>query len=322
MRTLRLCGMFWQCECMSSFRFLISHAHRSQTFFISDPNAKDSNKSARACDACYDTVFPVLDRSASPPPPPSYTLSGFTSWQSMPALAMPNSPSRPASALMAIDISSPKRALARIDDVSEGTRTPASQFDDIFRSDISIGDSPSRPVIRVRPPPSRPRSFYQILEDFHDHTLESALPPSSPSASHFTARTDESSGPEHEFQLQLHSPSSLSLAGLASDAGGGGMSLPTTPRREDTARRSKRFSMPAIALHTTPVTARPKTTGEGIAKRFSLVLGGRGTSRERKNGADVDGGGPSSTLEDSPVRSAAAVRLGELLGRRKGQQGH
>ena len=100
------------------------------------------------------------------------------------------------------------------------------------------------------------------------------------------------------------------------------MSLPTTPRREDTARRSKRFSMPAIALHTTPVTARPKTTGEGIAKRFSLVLGGRGTSRERKNGADVDGGGPSSTLEDSPVRSATAVRLGELLGRRKGQQGH
>ena len=33
-----------------------------QTFFIVDPNAKDSSKSARACEACYDTVFPLLEQ--------------------------------------------------------------------------------------------------------------------------------------------------------------------------------------------------------------------------------------------------------------------
>lgn len=51
-------------------------------------------------------------------------------------------------------------------------------------------------------------------------------------------------------------------------------SQPTTPRKkEDTARRHKRFSVPAVAIQTTPVTTRANVIGEGKAKRFSLVLG-------------------------------------------------
>ena len=57
--------------------------------------------------------------------------------------------------------------------------------------------------------------------------------------------------------------------------GSRGASLPPTPRKENTARRHKRFSLPAVALQTSPVTARPNVVGEGSSRRFSLVLGRR-----------------------------------------------
>ena len=58
------------------------------------------------------------------------------------------------------------------------------------------------------------------------------------------------------------------------EGGGSSSSLPSSPRKkEDTARRHKRFSVPAVAIQTTPVTTRPNVIGEGKAKRFSLVLG-------------------------------------------------
>src|ERR1700729_3839434 len=89
-----------------------------QTFFISDSMSKTSTKSARACGACYDTVFPLLNL-ASPDAgdtsisPSNSTLTGFPSWLSMPSFALPTQSSSP-DALMAID--SPQRALHRIDD--------------------------------------------------------------------------------------------------------------------------------------------------------------------------------------------------------------
>ncbi|THH18614.1 hypothetical protein EW146_g2389 [Bondarzewia mesenterica] len=306
-----------------------TESYDPQTFFISDSNAKDATRPSRACDACYETVFPIIDRSASPrPTTSSYTLSGFTSWQSMPALAMPGQAPRPASVLMAIDRGSPKRALPRIDDVSEGVRTPATLSDNTSHtngSGIDGSDGPSRSVIRVRSPSSRPRSFYQILEDFHDHDPENVpMPSPSPSRSYFSAQTDDSSGHERDHGLQMQIPSELfdMLAGAASEGEGtsaSGMSLPPTPRREDTARKNKRFSLPAVALHTTPVTARPKATGEGLAKRFSLVLGVRATSREKKGAAETGEEGMPSALDESPLRhGAAAVKLSQLLGRRKG----
>jgi len=272
-------------------------AHLLQTFFITDPNAKDLSKAARACDACYETVFPLLDPTTaeSPAHPAStFTLSGFPSWQSMPALAMPGSRPRP-SALMTIDVNHPpKRVLPRIDDVPDSVSTPA-ELDGLSLSETNhnSSDSPSsQPVIRVTAS-SRPRSFHHILEGFQDKLLPS------PSTSHFSAHTatDESAGTSSAAPPELE-----------------------PPRREDTARRHKRFSLPAIALHTTPVTARPNSSGEGLAKRFSLVLGGKHNSMSRTTKSPTNDGHPPAT--DSPPTpplkyGAAAIKLGELLGRRK-----
>lgn len=101
-------------------------------------------------------------------------------------------------------------------------------------------------------------------------------------------------------------------------------------RKEDTARRSKRFSLPAIALHTTSVTARTTEIGEetsalsresstgeppqsALSKRFSLVLAGRNSTY-----MDYSLGKTSSDdlLEPSLARGVAAARLSELLGRK------
>lgn len=83
-------------------------------------------------------------------------------------------------------------------------------------------------------------------------------------------------------------------------------SLPSSPlranRQEDTVRRRKRFSMPAVAIHTTPVTARPNVIGEGKSKRWSLVLGNL-----KNNGSDF-------------AQGVAAGRLNELLGRQGGSK--
>lgn len=109
-------------------------------------------------------------------------------------------------------------------------------------------------------------------------------------------------------------------------------SFPSTPlRKEDTARRSKRFSLPAVAVHATSVTARmaegvgnmlpQSTTDEQIGestiggitaspsrtRRFSLVLAGRNSHYVGKNGN-----------EDGDLgKGVAAVKLAELLKKSK-----
>ncbi|KAI0066576.1 hypothetical protein BV25DRAFT_1849149 [Artomyces pyxidatus] len=276
----RLCG---RCVCASC---------SGSTFFIADPNGKESSKSARACNACYETVFPVISPPNSPHIPsatPTFTLSNFPSWQSTPALALP---SRPPSLLMAID-KSPKRALARIEDVSDGVNTPAD----------GTGEGPSAPVIRIKPA-SRPRSFHHIFGEFQEETM---LVSQSPSISVFSSRTDESTDMPSslpEAEVESAPPTALSFA------------VPESPRREDTARRHKRFSLPSVGLQTTPVTARPNSTGEGLAKRFSLVLGGRTIGRAKATAVRA-GEGRQAAEEGTLKQGAAVVKLSELLGRRK-----
>jgi hypothetical protein len=103
-------------------------------------------------------------------------------------------------------------------------------------------------------------------------------------------------------------------------------SLPTdsASRIEDTTRRQQQISLPVVGLQTTPVTARAGAKGEGLAKRFSLVLGVGRTIRGPKSkcvdGTSMDQGIDGGTVKQS--RSAghgvAASRLADLLGRRKG----
>lgn len=113
-------------------------------------------------------------------------------------------------------------------------------------------------------------------------------------------------------------------------------------KREDTARRSKRFSLPAIALHTTFVTARTSTVADGASDGPSLSREGslgdqppQGMGRSRRfslisgRGSYYDGvgnsptkslGGGSGGVEDRGgsdlARGLAAARLSELLGRK------
>ncbi|KAF4610790.1 hypothetical protein D9613_006610 [Agrocybe pediades] len=105
------------------------------------------------------------------------------------------------------------------------------------------------------------------------------------------------------------------------------------PRREDTARRSKRLSLPAIGLQPTNVTARTaeispldqstslsreSSIGEltssagGRSRRFSLVLVGRNSYYPE------EGSGSTVVLDESAdlSKGVAAARLSELLGRK------
>jgi FYVE/RhoGEF/PH domain-containing protein 5/6 len=221
-------------------------------------------------------VFPLLEGEAEPALPASesqashLTLSGFPAWQSisMPVLGLP---ARQASALLAVDLGRP------------GPSRHVSEADD--------GGSPR---VKIRAP-SRPRSYVQILEDFQAQlgTSPPVPPPRLSSAQSGESGTEPPSASDAEDEADP--TPSLSDEHLA--RGG-------SPRRkEDTVRRHKRFSVPAMALQTTPVTA--KAAG---AKRFSLVLGRDGASVRARAAA-------RRPLDNGP----AATKLQELLGRRKPQ---
>ncbi|EPQ60193.1 hypothetical protein GLOTRDRAFT_67584 [Gloeophyllum trabeum ATCC 11539] len=314
----RLCG---RCVC---------GACSGSTFFISDPNAKDSNKPARACGACYETVFPILENDSSPtnamPPAQTIgTLSGFPSWQSisMPSLALSGVGAR-ASALMAIDLGSPKRPLEAVAEGESGVVT----LDD--GSEVVVP-----PLSRLRSRASnRPKSYVQILEDFQEQGM--AASPLTSTGPRPGPEDSTMSLAENEQDIRAGDEEVMSTAGTGS--------APTSPRKEDTARRHKRFSLPVVALQTTAVTARP--TEDPKSKRFSLVLNGRsshahghghhghvhsthhhhvqfahhGHHGQHDNPSEVNGksGGAveASERKDPGLRGgAAAVKLNELLGK-------
>ena len=177
---------------------------------------------------------------------------------------------------MAVDIESPRRALDPIDDCDDN--------DD--GGGIGRAGTPT-PRVRIRSANNRPRSYHQILEDF------------------------QSSGSPPVVVESPESPIDEDVIRVREDRLTGG-SPPPSRRKEDTARRHKRFSLPAIALQTTAVTTRPNATGEGQGKRFSLVLGGK-----LPRGDVPDGSGDD--LGKDELRNGVAVgKLTELLERERG----
>ena len=242
---------------------------------------------------------------------PTFTLSNFPSWQSTPALAL----ARPPSLLMAIDKGSSNRELAGVDDSDTRIRNQSTDTEVVGEH----GES-TRPMVRIRPA-SRPRSFLHILEDFQEESLQ--VTPS-PSTSHFSAQTDEPVdvvSPSLQPNLRLSGGSSVqSVTSFPSAA----TSPISASRNEDTTRRQQRFSLPIVGLQTTPVTARANTKGEGLAKRFSLVLGVGRTIRGPKStcvdGSSSDQGTDGGTVKQSKStgHGVAASRLADLLGKRKG----
>lgn len=222
------------------------------------------------------------------------TLSGL---RSMPSLLLDENLYIPPSVLMAIDVTNPR-----------GQRRPHSALA-VDLPPLPLVTSKEPPeggiaAVRIRAP-SRPRSYIQILEDFNDQSEAGSSVAASPATSRF-ARGEEASfalddldeGEEDAGPLE-DSASAISPSDAPS------LALPPSPaprrayRKEDTVRRRKRFSLPAVALHTTPVTARPNVVGEGRSKRWSLVLG---NLRSGVNAAEFTHG-------------MAAGKLNELLGR-------
>ena len=283
-----------------------------QTFFISDSNARQqdsSSKPARACDACYDTVFPVIhppsgevatdinnDSHKSDTIP---SLSHLPSWLSMPSLPVQRQPH----ALMAIDMTSNR-------DIS---------FDNIDDVGSETEERERKGRIRIKSQ-QRVRSYQQLLEDFQEqsHAMRGRLS-SRASQSQMVRKAvgmddafedeDVEGGGEGEEQDHVDTPTqSMAFSPVSSRR--------KEPRREDTARRSKRFSLPAIGLQTTVVTARTSIRSEEevvvvpISKRYSLVLAGRNSSHQ------VDGAGSKGHQHEhgGQGRGLAAARLGELLG--------
>ena len=80
------------------------------------------------------------------------------------------------------------------------------------------------------------------------------------------------------------------------------------------AYQRKRFSMPAIALQTTQVTARPNLLGDGLSKRYSLVLGGKYKAPPHVQTHDSAG---EMDASGEVQHGIAAARLMELLERGK-----
>lgn len=99
-------------------------------------------------------------------------------------------------------------------------------------------------------------------------------------------------------------------------------SVPASPkRREDTVRRKKRFSMPALAIQTTTVTTKTNAGGNGKSKRFSLILGGRGSfsqpnlTENSRLGTNIEEGSDRG----GGYGGSAVGKLSELLARNLGK---
>jgi len=231
----------------------------------------------------------------------------------MPALPVQNQPH----ALMAIDLNSSR-------DLSPA---PVSRRN----SGNIVEDKERRARMRVKSH-QRLRSYQQIVEDFHEQARAASQQEEG------DEEDDKFGGEDDEDSDVFFSPAQSTTASPHAS--------PRKQRKEDTARRLKRFSLPAIALHATNVTARTteigsdtsaaledRTSGSGgmpspakSNKRFSLVLAGRNSHYSDGNGAG-DGSRPHSAVISKHASEeagdaglgtgVAAAKLAELLRKAK-----
>ena len=147
--------------------------------------------------------------------------------------------------------------------------------------------------IRIRPPTARPRSYHDILEDFNLHERGLSVPSSVSSGGALGAVNEREGSDDVDMDEDLESADKGECRStqLEKDESEDESNKAMDHRpREDTARRQKRFSLPAVALQTAPVFARPRSTeahrrrshtgeeGSGLGNRFSLMHGGGGGS--------------------------------------------
>ena len=181
-----------------------------------------------------------------------------------------------------------------------------------FDGDATADDREKKGRLRLRPH-QRLRSYHQILEDFEEQARQQGGQ---------QEEEDDGEGNDDEEGEEAWFTPTPSLASSPA-------SSPRKVRREDTARRMKRFSLPAIGLQNTSVTARTTIDAEdagdtsvtasptkeaagtpGRSRRFSLVLSGR---RESGSGLGQSQGEFESLSDLRLSKGVATNKLSELL---------
>lgn len=305
-----MCDLFRQS--MSYFIYMSSASPNTlQTFFIANPSAlESSSKPARACETCYETVFPLVDpptigEGAASPKFSSFlssdvgtarlakdtTLSMLPTWVSMPSL--PTQGSQPQALMQ----------MADADISTDGLEIPGPY---ISASALSTSDlqSPRRGHARLRLT-TRPKSYHQIPENFGRQSgIPSSLSTLLDSAIEENPESSESEGVglgsvagEHYFDdIPLSARSSVKF-----------FSQPPSPsprrKREDVVKRSKRFSLPAIALHPTNVTTR--TT--------SVITDPSGSGSSSSGNGNGSGGASKSIRTDNAGGAMGRLRKLSLV---------
>ncbi|KAG6374794.1 hypothetical protein JVT61DRAFT_4173 [Boletus reticuloceps] len=200
---------------------------------------------------------------------------------------------------------SPLRALHAEDASNEGAN-PDNRQDD-------RGYTPTRPI-RVRPSSTRPRSYHDILEDFSQHERGLSIPSSVSSAPGLGSVCEGEDGAEGEdgvgieirrvshpeFSLDGRSQENVGLVRRDSDSEQGPVDGGGIIPREDTARRRKRFSMPAVALQTAPVFARARQDSEGSSgekRRSTHVHGGERDKGKKERQGEKEGSAVGLLME-------------------------
>jgi hypothetical protein len=201
----------------------------------------------------------------------------------------------------------PPLLAVHVEDASNGSANQDARPDD-------HGYMPTRPI-RVRPP-TRPRSYHDILEDFSLHERGLSIPSSissAPGLGSVREGEDEAEGGEGEgeivieIRLRDHSQEGFSVpaffdghsqenVGLTEQGPVDDGVLPM----EDTARRRKRFSMPAVALQTAPVFARARQDAEGSSaekRRSALMHGGERDKSKKERQGEKEGSAVGLLME-------------------------
>ncbi|PVF98226.1 hypothetical protein CPB86DRAFT_758889 [Serendipita vermifera] len=265
----RLCG---NCVCANC---------SGKTFFtVKKVGTKESFEAARACNSCYEAVFPVVDSDSTDEDPTPEHRAHYSSIGTLTAL--PFSKSTPSLALLTAQEASPyptpmKYELPvpiKVDNGPDNER-PKSGLDFL-------------PMARPKLPGSRPPSEFRS-SSYSPSVIESQSPVfKQPNASSATMSTFDSP---------------ISPAGR--------MSFDIKPRP----RPSVTFSTPALALHTTPVTAKVSVSADGRSSRHSLVF----SNKPRTDGGDSTTG----SKDNEAVRGRRSLdaglamhKLTDLLGRK------
>lgn len=228
------------------------------------------------------------------------SLSLLPSWLSMPSL--PTSSSRPQALMLDMNLT------------GNNDNTPIATST-IPGPDISAQITEGREIeegrrgrIRLKSL-SRPKSYHQILEDFQNvqpgrHHVPQHVPPNllidSTIEENSESAASEGGGGRANGQNDSIDLTSTPVMNLQSQT-----PVPSpTRRREDTARRSKRFSLPAVALHTANVTTRATSVSSGLGNGS----GGNGNNRTSGSG----GVGIRNENETKSNQTGAMGRLRRL----------